>query len=137
MDSPVSKTKPVVPQSVWNVARQTMRLAAPQAKRPAAVARSSSTIRAPGVERCLTIKQVAGLLGYSTKQLRRLCHQGKIRTVQASRRAQHRIPLSALREFFKRNQLYRSISSVREFERDLLADCASDTDTENPRGGNQ
>ena len=77
------------------------------------------------------------MLGYSTKQLRRLCHQGKIRTVQASPRAQHRIPLSALREFFKKNQVYWSISSDREFERDLLADCAPDTATESPRDENQ
>ncbi len=124
------------PQSIWGVARQTMRIAAPRASRPAAAARSYSAIRAPGVERCLTVKQVAGLLGYSTKQLRRLCRQGKIRTVQASRRAQHRIPISALREFFKKNQSYWTDCSDREFERHLLAECQETARLENPDAKN-
>jgi hypothetical protein len=72
------------------------------------------------------------LLGYSTKQLRRLCQQGKIRTVQASRRAQHRIPVSALREFFEKNQSYWAVSSDREFERSLLAECRAGASAENP-----
>ena len=110
-------------QSIWTLARQGMRAAAPPAKRPAAAGRSSSVARAHGLERCLTVKQVAGLLGYSTKQLRRLCQQGKIRTVQASRRAQYRIPVSALREFFNQNQSYWALASDHEFERSLLAEC--------------
>lgn len=123
MNSLASKSNPSDPQSIWTLARHSMRIAAPRAERPAAAVRSSSIIRAHGVERCLTVKQVAGLLGYSTKQLRRLCQQGKIRTVQASRRAQHRIPVSALREFFEKNQSYWALSSDREFERGLLAEC--------------
>ena len=118
--------------SVWSVARRSMRITDPRATRPASAARSSSAIRAHGVERCLTIKQVAGLLGYSTKQLRRLCQQGKIRTVQASRRAQHRIPISALREFFAKDQSYWATSSNREFERRLLAEGDVDTGAEAP-----
>ncbi|HTW88229.1 MAG TPA: helix-turn-helix domain-containing protein, partial [Candidatus Binataceae bacterium] len=84
------------------------------------------------IERCLTVKQVAGLLGYSTKQIRRLCRQGKIRTVQSSPRAQHRIPISALRDFFGKNQLHWEISADREFERALLSGCDAIPGVEDP-----
>lgn len=137
MDSPGSKKAQSSPQSIWNLARQTMQIPTSGPKRRAAAARSSSIVRARGVERCLTVKQVAALLGYSDKQLRRLCHQGKIRTIQASRRAQHRIPVSALREFFEKNQLYWALSADREFEQTLLAACRGGDTDETPASKNQ
>lgn len=124
MDSPPPGKDPSQVLSVWSLARQSRRLPPSDAERRTAGTRSASIGRARGVDRCLTVKQVAALLGYSEKQIRRLCRQGKIRTVQASRRAQHRIPLSALREFFEKDQSYWALHSEREFERTLFRTCA-------------
>ena len=132
MDSPASKKAQSSLQSVWSLARQTMQIPTSGPKRRAAATRSPSIVRARGVERCLTVKQVAALLGYSDKQLRRLCQQGKIRTVQASRHAQHRIPVSSLREFFEKNQLYWALSADREFEQTLLTACRGGDNDKTP-----
>jgi helix-turn-helix protein len=85
-------------------------------------ARLFSTPRRRGIERCLKVKQVAAILGYSVKQVRRLCREGTIRTLRSSARAQNRIPLSALRELFERDQSYWSSRSEFESER-ILAEA--------------
>ncbi len=118
MDSKLPESRE---KSVWQVFRQGERRGDQGAMRRAGGSRSSSTtIRARGIERCYTVRQVAALLGYSEKTLRRLCHQGKIRTVQSSPRAQHRIPLSAVQEFFERSQYYWAFRSQAEFEQAVL-----------------
>lgn len=78
--------------------------------------------RRRGIERCLNVKQVAAILGYSEKQVRRLCRDGTIRTLRSSARAQNRIPLSALRELFERDQSYWCARSEFESER-MLAEA--------------
>lgn len=88
-----------------------------------AAARWSLAHPGRGVERCLSVKQVAVLLGYSAKQVRRLCRQGTIRTVHYSARAQYRIPLSALREFLSRDQSYWATRSKADFDRELAVAC--------------
>jgi excisionase family DNA binding protein len=120
MDAPVKQSPLVLTQFGKSASRADIK---PRRQNRNGAAAKSSAPRRPKIDRYFTIRQVAEFLSYSPKQIRRLCEQGKIRTIQASPRAHHRIALSALREFLNQDQSYWADQSDREFQRELLASC--------------
>jgi excisionase family DNA binding protein len=85
--------------------------------------------RLRGIDHCLTVREVAAILGYSEKHVQRMCRMGTIRTVRSSPRAQNRIPLSALRDFFERDQSYWAFRAEFETEQNLAQTLLPDQGT--------
>jgi len=67
--------------------------------------------------------------------MRRLCEQGKIRTIQASKGAHHRIPLGALKVFLQQSQSYWAARSDLEFERTVIEALSVAAEPDKPTGG--
>jgi excisionase family DNA binding protein len=103
----------LVPQDKTERPRQTTRR----------VGEKRSLRHRPPLDRCFTIREVAEFLAYSEKQIRRLCEQGKIRAIKASKHGHYRIPLRAVRLFLKRSHSYWATRSELEFERAVLDSC--------------